>query len=73
RENGLKDSEDYASFYGRQFERYYNRQFGENDVNFITETLKYTKEQLGNDWENDIWIVHHSQGVNHVSIYDDIL
>ncbi|WP_158612530.1 hypothetical protein, partial [Leptotrichia sp. OH3620_COT-345] len=47
------DSEDYASFYGRQFERYYNRQFGENDVKFITERLKYTKEQLGSDWEDD--------------------
>ncbi|RRD37709.1 hypothetical protein EII29_11010 [Leptotrichia sp. OH3620_COT-345] len=32
----------------------YNRQFGENDVKFITERLKYTKEQLGSDWENDI-------------------
>ncbi|WP_158612525.1 hypothetical protein, partial [Leptotrichia sp. OH3620_COT-345] len=52
------DSEDYASFYGRQFERYYNRQFGENDVKFITERLKYTKEQLGNDWENDIVSIH---------------
>ena len=51
--NGLEDSEDYASFYGRQFERYYDRNFGNNDVAFITERLKYTKEQLGNDWEND--------------------
>ena len=50
--NGLEDSEDYASFYGRQFERYYDRNFGDNDVAFITERLKYTKEQLGNDWEN---------------------
>jgi|GEM_PF-765114 putative uncharacterized protein (fragment) len=50
--NGLEDSEDYASFYGRQFERYYDRNFGNNDVAFITERLKYTKEQLGNDWEN---------------------
>lgn len=70
--NGLEDSEDYASFYGRQFERYYDRNFGNNDVAFITERLKYTKEQLGNDWENDIWIVHHPQGVNHASIYDDV-
>ena len=70
--NGLEDSEDYASFYGRQFERYYDRNFGDNDVAFITERLKYTKEQLGNDWENDIWIVHHPQGVNHASIYDDV-
>ena len=52
--NGLEDSEDYASFYGRQFERYYYRNFGNNDVAFITERLKYTKEQLGNDWENDV-------------------
>ena len=51
--NGLEDSEDYASFYGRQFERYYYRNFGNNDVAFITERLKYTKEQLGNDWENE--------------------
>jgi putative uncharacterized protein (fragment) len=70
--NGLEDSEDYASFYGRQFERYYYRNFGNNDVAFITERLKYTKEQLGNDWENDIWVVHHPQGVNHASIYDDV-
>ena len=69
--NGLKDSEDYASFYGRQFERYYDRNFGNNDVAFITERLKYTKEQLGNDWENDIWIAYNPLGINHVSIYDD--
>ena len=53
--NGLEDSEDYASFYGRQFERYYDRNFGNNDVAFITERLKYTKEQLGNDWENEAY------------------
>lgn len=57
--NGLEDSEDYASFYGRQFERYYDRNFGNNDVAFITERLKYTKEQLGNDWENDASIFYH--------------
>lgn len=44
--------EDYASFYGRQFERYYDRNFRDNDVAFITERLKYTKKQLGNDWKN---------------------
>lgn len=55
--NGLEDSEDYASFYGRQFERYYDRNFGNNDVAFITERLKYTKEQLGNDWENDAFVI----------------
>ena len=60
--NGLEDSEDYASFYGRQFERYYDRNFGNNDVAFITERLKYTKEQLGNDWENEASIYYHKSG-----------
>ena len=38
---------------GRKFEKYYDRNFGNNDVAFITERLKYTKEQLGTGWEND--------------------
>lgn len=61
--NGLEDSEDYASFYGRQFERYYDRNFGNNDVAFITERLKYTKEQLGNDWENDALVIGGNVGL----------
>ena len=73
--NGLEDSEDYASFYGRQFERYYDRNFRNNDVAFITERLKYTKEQLGNDWENDTSIFYHvTKGMadfGHVSIEVD--
>ena len=51
--NDLADSENYTSFYERQFERHCDRNFGENDVAFITERLKYTKEQLGTGWEND--------------------
>ncbi len=50
--NDLADSENYTSFYERQFERHCDSNFGENDVAFITERLKYTKKQLGNDWEN---------------------
>ena len=42
--NDLADSENYTSFC--------DRNFGENDLAFITERLKYTKKQLGNDWEN---------------------
>ncbi len=38
----------------------------------IGSELGYNAGQLGNDWEDDIWIVHHPDGVNHVSIYDDI-
>ena len=55
--NGLEDSEDYASFYGRQFERYNRKKFEDKDANFVTEQLRYTKEQLGNDWENAVKLV----------------
>ena len=68
----MEDMEDLLTFYGRQFERYNRKKFEDKDANFITEQLRYTREQLGNDWENDIWVVHHPQGVNHASIYDDV-
>lgn len=53
RGNGMEDTEDYSTFYGRQLEKYYRKHFGEADATFVTEQLKYTKEQLGKDWEND--------------------
>ncbi len=57
RGNGMEDTEDYSTFYGRQLEKYYRKHFGDVDVAFVTEQLKYTKEQLGYDWENDAyWI-----------------
>ena len=70
--NGLEDSEDYASFYGRQFERYFNKRAKDTPLYMIGSNLAYNAGQLGNDWENDIWIVHHPGGVGHVSIYDDV-
>ncbi|WP_304179527.1 hypothetical protein [Leptotrichia trevisanii] len=69
--NGLEDSEDYASFYGRQFERYFNKRAKDTPLYMIGSNLAYNAGQLGNDWENDIWIVHHPDGVNHAAIYDD--
>ena len=69
--NGLEDSEDYASFYGRQFERYFNKRAKDTPLYMIGSNLAYNAGQLGNDWENDIWIVHHPFGVGHASIYDD--
>ena len=49
----MGDTEDYSTFYGRQLEKYYRKHFGDVDATFVTEQLKYTKEQLGKDWEND--------------------
>ena len=54
RGKGMEDTEDYSTFYGRQLEKYYRKHFGDVDATFVTEQLKYTKEQLGKDWENDI-------------------
>jgi putative uncharacterized protein (fragment) len=53
RENRMEDTEDLSTFYGRQFERYNRKKFENKDANFITEQLRYTREQLGNNWEND--------------------
>ncbi|MBF4805786.1 MAG: hypothetical protein HXM47_04220 [Pseudoleptotrichia goodfellowii] len=55
RGNGMEDTEDYSTFYGRQLEKYYRKHFGDADATFVTEQLKYTKEQLGKDWENDAY------------------
>ena len=49
----MEDTEDLSTFYGRQFERYNRKKFENKDANFVTEQLRYTREQLGNDWEND--------------------
>ncbi|EEY35563.1 hypothetical protein, partial [Pseudoleptotrichia goodfellowii] len=65
------DTEDYSTFYGRQLEKYYRKHFGDADATFVTEQLKYTKEQLGKDWENDIWVSYNPLKINHVSIYND--
>ena len=53
RENGMEDTEDLSTFYGRQFERYNRKKFEDKDANFVTEQLRYTREQLGSDYEND--------------------
>ena len=50
--NGLKDSEDYASFFGRQFERYFNKRAKDTPLYIIGSDLAYNAGQLGNDWEN---------------------
>ena len=69
--NGLEDSEDYASFYGRQFERYFNKRAKDTPLYMIGSNLAYNAGQLGNDWENDIWVAYNPLGINHVSIYND--
>ncbi len=51
--NGLADSEDYASFYGEQFKNYYNRVAGDTPLVMIGSELGYNAGQLGNDWEDD--------------------
>ena len=70
--NGLADSEDYASFYGEQFKNYYNRVAGDTPLVMIGSELGYNAGQLGNDWEDEIWIIHNSGGVGYVAIYDDV-
>ena len=50
--NGLEDSEDYASFYGRQFERYFNKRAKDTPLYMIGSNLAYNAGQLGNDWED---------------------
>jgi len=70
--NGLEDSEDYASFYGRQFENYFNKRAKDTPLYMIGSDLRYTAGQLGNDWEDEIWIIHNSGGVGHAAIYDDV-
>ena len=50
--NGLEDSEDYASFYGKQFENYFNKRAKDTPLYMIGSDLRYTAGQLGNDWEN---------------------
>ncbi len=52
--NGLEDSEDYASFYGEQFENYYNRVAGDTPLVMIGSELGYNAGQLGNDWEDKV-------------------
>lgn len=70
--NGLEDSEDYASFYGKQFENYFNKRAKDTPLYMIGSDLRYTAGQLGNDWEDEIWIIHNSGGVGHAAIYDDV-
>ena len=55
---GLADSEDYASFYGEQFENYYNRVAGDTPLVMIGSELGYNAGQLGNDWEDKASILH---------------
>ena len=50
--NGLEDSEDYASFYGELFKNYYNRVAGDTSLVMIGSELGYNAGQLGNDWED---------------------
>ena len=52
--NGLEDSEDYASFYGEQFKNYYNRVAGDTPLVMIGSELGYNAGQLGNDWEDAV-------------------
>ena len=51
--NNLQDSEDYASFYGKQFENYFNKRAKDTPLYMIGSNLAYNAGQLGNDWEND--------------------
>lgn len=44
RENGMEDTEDLSTFYGRQFERYNRKKFEDKDSNFVTEQLRYIQE-----------------------------
>ena len=52
--NGMEDSEDYASFYGEQFKNCYNRVAGDTPLVMIGSELGYNAGQLGNDWEDDV-------------------
>lgn len=69
--NELEDSEDYASFYGKQFENYFNKRAKDTPLYMIGSNLAYNARQLGNDWEDDIWVAYNPLGINHVSIYND--
>ena len=51
--NGLEDSEDYASFYGKQFKNYFKRYAGDTPLLMTGSELRYNAGQLGNDWEDD--------------------
>lgn len=67
--NGLEDSEDYASFYGRQFERYFNKRAKDTPLYMIGSNLAYNAGQLGNDWENDVyWMESKIMGAGHVAV-----
>ena len=68
RGNGMEDTEDYSTFYGRQLEKYYRKHFGEADATFVTEQLKYTKEQLGKDWENDVYWIESEIPFGHAAV-----
>ena len=57
--NGLEDLEDYASFYGRQFENYFNKRAKDIPLYVIGSNLAYNAGQLGNDWENKSSIFYH--------------
>ena len=74
--NGLEDSEDYASFYGSQFANYYNRVAGDTPLVMIGSELGYNAGQLGNDWEDKTSIFYHKpyKGITdfgHISIEVD--
>ena len=74
--NGLEDSEDYASFYGSQFANYYNRVAGDTPLVMIGSELGYNAGQLGNDWEDETSIFYHRpyKGITdfgHISIEVD--
>ena len=71
-ENGMKDSEAYAGYFGDRIEDYYTDEYGHvNGVLIADGSQNYTKEQLGSDYENDLWILYHPLGINHLAIYDD--
>ncbi len=71
--NGLEDSEDYASFYGEQFKNYYNRVAGDTPLVMIGSELGYNAGQLGNDWEDDVYWIEstHPGGHGAVMIVND--
>ena len=75
-QNGLEDSEDYASFYGSQFTDYFRRYAGDTPLIMTGSELRYSAGQLGNDWEDKSSIFYHKPykgmtNFGHISIEVD--
>ena len=72
-EKGMTDSEKYASFYGEQIERYLRSEYGSPLGGLGIDSLSYTSEQLGKDWEDNVYWIEstHVGGHGAVLIVND--